>query len=108
MKLEHLIVGALALQEATAQWRPDLKSAVDSKFELSDVVLWGCMIGGLTFVGCCVTFCMYMLCKKKPIPYTDRHNHALSGTVPDRELEFQTFRQPPPTYEEAIASLEFA
>ena len=106
MKIEHIIVGAMALQQATAQYRPD-SSVIDDKFELGDVVFWGCTIGALTFIGCCVTFCLYILCKKKPEPYTARNNHTITGTTSSESFSFHSIKTEPPSYEEAVASLEF-
>ena len=107
MKTEKILPALVLFTPAAAQWRPDLHAAVDKNIEFSDVVLWGCVIGALLFVGCCATFCIFTLCKKKPEPYMARHQHALTGTVSDHSLTtFQTFRKPPPTYEEAISSLE--
>ena len=88
MKLDHLMVGVYLFTQVDSQARPDLRGAIDNKLEFSDAVFWGCVLGASTFVVCCVTFCLYILCKRKPQPYNSRNNHALSGTTRDNSFTF--------------------
>ena len=50
MKFDHLMVGAYLFTQVDSQARPDLRGAIDSKPEFSDVVFWGCVLGASTFV----------------------------------------------------------